>query len=77
MATAALAVERAKQWLRQRDPALATILSPQRLADGVLVIGAQHAVGLQEGQALIPELLEHLKRDLGSKAPGSIRLIRQ
>lgn len=70
-------MERAKQWLAQRDPGLASFLSPVRLEDGVMVLAARHAVGLQEGQALIPDLLDHLKRDLGSRAPVSIRLIRQ
>ncbi len=76
-ASAALTVERARRWLADRDSSLLQMLQPVRVEDGVLVVTARHAVALQEGQGLLPELLEALRRDLGPAAPKTARLVRE
>lgn len=74
-ASAAHTVERARRWLEER--VAPGVLVPTKVEDGVLLVAAKHAVALQEGQALLPELLDALKSDIGPSAPKTARLVRE
>jgi hypothetical protein len=77
VAQAALVVERSRQYVAKSAPGLSAILTPVRVEEGVLILTARHAVALQEGQALLPGLLESLKQDFGPSAPKTARLVRE
>lgn len=75
-AQSALVLHRAQHWLIARLPILEPCIHVRHIKDGVLTVGCDHAIAIQECQASLPDLREYLKIECPFVRVQEIRFIR-
>jgi predicted small metal-binding protein len=65
-----------EHWLTQMLPGCKDAFAVERLADATLTISCRHSIAAQECQALLPQLMEHLRREFPATRIEDIRLVR-
>lgn len=75
-ARAALVVRTCQLWLAKHAPTAGRLLDVGACRDGVLELRATHSIGLQEGAALVPQLLAALHAHPDTRWVADIRLVR-
>jgi hypothetical protein len=76
-AEGALVVHRAQQWLHERLPHLATVISVRNVKENVLHIVCIHSIAVQECQNAIPDLQDYLRSNCAFAGILEVRVGRQ